>query len=193
MATPVSIDKARREGRGEFNLPRRDQASLAIVLDALGIQVRFNLRTNGHEWNEGEGWTPANDRRDDEIRERIAARFTIGEKRDPARYSRERWTTCLNAILCGREVDPFREWLESLPRWDRTDRLSLWLGRAFMTADDALSRWCSRYLFLGAVERTYRPGCKLDVMPVLVGPQGCGEINSARDDVPRRCARRLVR
>ena len=175
MATPVSIERTRREGQGEFNLPRRDKASLATALDALGIQVRFNLRTNGHEWDVGEGWIPASDRLDDEIRERIAARFTVGEKRDPARYSRERWTTCLNALLYGREVDPFREWLESLPKWDGIDRLSLWLGQAFMTADDALSRWCSRYVFLGAVERTYRPGCKLDVMPVLVGPQGCGK------------------
>ena len=87
MATPAPIELLRREGRGEFNLLRRDKASLAIALDGLGIQVRFNLRTNGHEWNEGDGWIPANDRRDDEIRERVAARFTVGEKRDPARYS----------------------------------------------------------------------------------------------------------
>ena len=175
MATPVSIDKARREGCGEFNLPRRDKASLTVAFNALGIQVRFNLRTNAHEWNEGDGWMPGNDRLDDEIRERIAAGFTVGETRDQARYARERWTTCLNAILYGHEVDPFREWLESLPKWDRIERLSFWLGQAFMTTDDALSRWCARYLFLGAVERTYRPGCKLDVMPVLVGPQGCGK------------------
>ena len=33
----------------------------------------------------------------------------------------------------------------------------------------------SQYAFLGAVERAYRPGCKLDVLPVLVGEQGCGK------------------
>ena len=188
MATPVSIERARREGHGEFNLPRRDKVNLARALDALGVKVRYNLRSNGHEWNEGDGWIPANDRLDDDIRERIASRFTIGETKNPARYSRERWTTCLNAILYGCEVDPLREWLESLPSWDGTERLSLWLGQAFMTTDDALSRWCSRYLFLGAVDRTYRPGCKLDVTPVLVGPQGCGKSTALAmmfpDDAP---------
>ena len=151
-------------------------------------RFRYNLRTKGHEWNESAGWIPANDRFDDDLRERIAARFTIGKNHVPALYARERWTTCLNAILYGHEVDPFREWLESLPRWDGIERLSLWLGQAFMTPDDAISRWASRYLFLGAVERTYRPGCKLDVMPVLVGPQGCGKSTALAmmfpDDAP---------
>ena len=83
--------------------------------------------------------------------------------------------TSLNSILHGREVDPFRTWIEALPAWDKVERLSTWLGRAFRTNDDALSRWCSRYVFLGAVERTYKPGSKLDVLPVLVGPQGAGK------------------
>ena len=93
----------------------------------------------------------------------------------PARFSRERWGSALNAILHGTEVDPFLDWLENLPKWDRTDRLSIWLGVAFAAADDSLVRWASRYVFLGAVERAYRPGAKLDVMPVLVGPQGAGK------------------
>ena len=173
MATPAPIGLLAREGRGEFNLPRRDKASLAFALDALSLRVRYNLRTNGHEWDDGDGWMPANDRLDDDIRERIAARFIIGKK--PAVFSREAWARCLNAYLHEHEVDPFLEWLASLPRWDGIGRLSLWLGQAFRTADDALVRWVSRYLFLGAVERTRQPGCKLDVMPVLVGPQGCGK------------------
>ena len=175
MATPVSIERARREGHGEFHLPRRDKASLETALGVLGLQVRYNLRTKGHEWNESAGWIPANDRLDDDLRERIAARFTIGKNHVPALYARERWSTSLNAVLHGCEVDPFRQWLESLSAWDGTERLSLWLGQAFMTPDDALSRWVSRYVFLGAVERAHKPGCKLDVMPVLVGPQGCGK------------------
>ena len=192
MATAVSIERARREGHGEFHLPRRDKASLETALGVLGLQVRYNLRTKGHEWNESAGWIPANDRLDDDLRERIAARFTIGKNHVPALYARERWSTSLNAVLHGREVDPFRQWLESLSAWDGTERLSLWLGQAFMTPDDALSRWVSRYVFLGAVERAHKPGCKLDVMPVIVGPQGCGKLDGACADVPARCAAGLV-
>ena len=173
MAAAVPIAQVDREGRGEFALARRDKVNLAIALDALSLRVRYNLRSSGHEWNDGDGWTPANDRLDDDIRERIAGRFIIGKK--PALFSREAWERCLNAHLYGHEVDPFRDWLQSLPKWDGTERLSLWLGQVFRTADDTLVRWVSRYLFLGAVARTHQPGCKLDVMPVLVGPQGCGK------------------
>ncbi len=163
------------EATGFAPLPRRDKASLESALSQLGIDVRYNLRTSSHEWNRGGGWAPANDRVDDDIRELIAASFKIAHNERPALYGRERWVTSLNSILHGREVDPFRTWIEALPAWDKVERLSTWLGRAFRTNDDALSRWCSRYVFLGAVERTYKPGSKLDVLPVLVGPQGAGK------------------
>ena len=163
------------EATGFAPLSRRDKASLKLALSQLGIDVRYNLRTSAHEWDRGGGWAPANDRVDDDIREQIAASFTIAHNGRPALYGRERWATALNSLLCGREVDPFRMWVENLPGWDRVERLSTWLGRAFRTNDDALTRWCSRYIFLGAVERTYRPGCKFDVLPVLVGPQGAGK------------------
>ena len=163
------------EATGFAPLSRRDKASLKLALSQLGIDVRYNLRTSAHEWDRGGGWAPANDRVDDDIREQIAASFTIAHNGRPALYGRERWATALNSILHGREVDPFRLWVEALPAWDKVERLSTWLGRAFRTNDDALTRWCSRYIFLGAIERTYKPGAKLDVMPVLVGPQGAGK------------------
>ena len=162
--------------RQEFELFRRDKLNLEYALAALGVKVRHNLRSSSHEWDVGDGcgWTPATDRLDDNLREQVATAFVMKDGK-PALFGRERWATSLNAMLYGLEVDSFIEWLEELPSWDKTERLSRWLPNAFQTADDALIQWCSRFLFLGAVERAYRPGSKLDVMPVLVGPQGCGK------------------
>ena len=42
-------------------------------------------------------------------------------------------------------------------------------------ADTEPNRWASRFLVLGAVQRTFEPGAKLDTMPVLVGDQGIGK------------------
>ena len=181
------------EATGFAPLPRRDKASLESALSQLGIDVQYNLRTSSHEWNRGGGWAPANDRVDDDIRELIAASFKIAHNERPALYGRERWVTSLNSILHGREVDPFRTWIEALPAWDKVERLSTWLGRAFRTNDDALSRWCSRYVFLGAVERTYKPGSKLDVLPVLGGAAGCRQVFRARPRVSRGPARVVFR
>ena len=112
----------------------------------------------------------------------------------PYSLSRDRWPQCLNAILYRREIDPFKEYLNNLvfdgarvgslsdemcrelaPRC--AAELDEWLGEVFEFADGAndLSRWVSRFLFLGPVQRTMEPGCKLDEMPVLVGPQKLGK------------------
>ena len=80
-------------------------------------------------------------------------------------------------------VDPFLIWLESLEPWDGTERLkhvlSLLLG-----AEGELAKWAGKFLFLGAVQRSYEPGCKLDEMPVLIGGQGIG-----KSAVVRQCLR----
>lgn len=42
--------------------------------------------------------------------------------------------------------------------------------------EDAIyQREVARMIFYGGINRLYRPGCKFDYMPILVGPQGCGK------------------
>ena len=164
----------------------RDAEGLAAALEELGVECRFNVRAMRHEFRErGGDWREANDRTEARLQEDIAARFTTGEKNAPLCFGRETWARTLNALLADREVDPFVEWLESLPAWDRTPRLDGWLPAVFAADPECpLAQWVGRFVFLGPVARAYKPGTKLDEMPVLIGPQGCGESTALRLALP---------
>ena len=164
----------------------RDAEGLAAALEALGVEVRFNLRAMRHEFREAGGeWRESNDRREARLQEDIAAKFTTGEKHAPLRFGCETWARSLNALLEKREADPFVDWLESLPAWDRTLRLYGWLSTVFDANPECLlTAWAGQFLFLGAVTRAYEPGTKIDEMPVLIGPQGCGKSTALRLALP---------
>ena len=72
-----------------------------------------------------------------------------------------------------------------MPRWDREDRLGGWLEKVF-TIDNpnGLVEWTSRFILLGAVTRAYKPGSKLDEMPVLIGRGGIGKSTALRYILP---------
>ena len=90
----------------------------------------------------------------------------------------------MNALLHYREHDPFLDYLEKLPEWDGVPRLNETLCNMFKAAWSPLVEWASQFIFLGAVQRTYEPGCKLDEIPVLIGPQGIGKSALLREAVP---------
>ena len=107
----------------------------------LGIEVRYNVRAQLTEYRDSrEGlavdtaWHEMTDRVAAEMREFLADRFTVkGNNSDavPFRLGLTRWTDALNSLLYHREIDPFQEWLESLPKWDNTPRLQDWLFATF--------------------------------------------------------------
>ena len=103
----------------------------------------------------------------------------------PLRYSRDAWMDTLNAYLYHREVDPFKEYLEALPRHDGTERVKGWLQKVF-TIDNpnGLVEWASIFILLGAVTRTYQPGQKMDELPVLIGRGGIGKSTALRYILP---------
>ena len=66
---------------------------------------------------------------------------------------------------------PVRDWLGSL-KWDGRSRIDALFSNFFGSDDSEYTRAVSRNVLIGAVARIYRPGCKLDTMPVIEGPQG---------------------
>ena len=172
------------------NAQPKTREGLRAVLTELGFEWRFNLRAMRAELREHGGkWSPASDRLICDIRSQIPERFTDtagdGDSPKPLAFGRTAFEDCFGALLHRAEVDPFREWLEALPTWDGAERLDSWLATVFRVREsDGLAAWCSRFLPLGAVWRTYKPGTKLDEMPVLIGPQGVGKSTALRCMLP---------
>jgi predicted P-loop ATPase len=66
---------------------------------------------------------------------------------------------------------PIRDYLRSL-KWDGTERLSHWLQACLGAPDTSFVRAVGRKTLIAAVARAFRPGCKVDTVLVLEGPQG---------------------
>jgi putative DNA primase/helicase len=78
---------------------------------------------------------------------------------------------------------PLLQWLDGLT-WDHTARLDRYFIEICGADDDAYSQACAKVMFLSAVARAYRPGCKADIMVVLCGAQGIGKSKSVVSLVP---------
>lgn len=66
---------------------------------------------------------------------------------------------------------PVREYLTAL-NWDGTSRIDNLLIDYFGAEDNVYSREAIRKMLVGAVARIFRPGCKFDLVLILVGKQG---------------------
>ena len=158
--------------------PRKDAEALKAALEAEGVEVRYNSRAYRDEFRRGEdAWEEMSDHEASYLQDTIAAKYHYVVERgvSPLHYGEDAWRRSLNAILRDRRVDPFKEWLESLPPWDKEKRLDFYLDDLFSAGRLELVQWVGRYIFLGPVLRTYEPGAKMDEMPVLIAPQGAGK------------------
>ena len=150
---------------------------LAFCLEHLGIGLRLNIRAKRYEYRNAGKWVEADDERDARLRHEIAERFSCkkGSTWQRLKYSPEMFHDLRRALGDGLRRDPFRDWLETLPPWDGTPRIDGLLSAMFGAEDDPLTRWASRYIGVGAVQRAFDPGGKLDEVPILFGAQGVGK------------------
>ena len=179
------------DGSKDNPFHRRDSEALEVVLTALFMDVRFNVRNRRTEWKgltirDEDDWVSISDRKLASMREQIARQFYVHTKDGPKplAWGREAFHDTLNALLQYRERDPFLDYLEGLPEWDGFARLEGTLCNMFKAAWSPLAEWASQFIFLGAVQRTYEPGCKEDEVPVLIGDQGIGKSALLREAVP---------
>lgn len=69
---------------------------------------------------------------------------------------------------------PIQEYLKALV-WDKKPRVRMWLTRYLGCPDSPYSRSVGSFWLVGAVARVMRPGCKMDNVLILEGPQGKGK------------------
>ena len=155
------------------------------VMLACGYQHRYNIRNSVHELKRGSG--PWRERSDQEVHHLLAImplycyRILAADAKKkpppqtPWRYQQKAFYDAMAAHAFEHQVDPFVEWLESLPQWDGTERN--WIAECFpSTANQPLAEWASRSILLSAVWRAYKPGYRVQEIPVLQGHrQGTGK------------------
>jgi predicted P-loop ATPase len=70
-----------------------------------------------------------------------------------------------------RRYHPVRNYLDGLT-WDGTSRLTTFMPHYFGTENSVYTATIGSMFVVSMVARIYKPGCKVDHMPVLEGPQG---------------------
>ena len=91
---------------------------------------------------------------------------------------------CINRVAHDKPVDLMRGWLNKLPVWDGQDRMSE-AGIQAQMSDTVYAQAWWRYVFSALIARQLEPGCKLDIVPILVGGQGVKKTQLAESIPPQ--------
>ena len=98
------------------------------------------------------------------------------------RYKINNPSMCLNALALvskEREYHPIKEQINNI-EWDGVSRVEKFLTDVLQCDDTPYTREASRLIFAGGIHRIYKPGCKFDSVPVLIGRQGTGKSSVIR-------------
>jgi predicted P-loop ATPase len=173
-------------------------------------QFRDEIMVTRHEQR---GWRPFRDTDYTELRRCLVRAFPGGGPSAPGMkpVGRETMRDAVDYVAEKNSFDSARLWLtEEVPDWDGTPRADRFLVDYFDAEDSAYARAVGRYIWTALAGRVLSPGCKADMMPVLVGPQGVmkssavaamvpGEehyfevdLRAPEDDLARRMRGRLV-
>jgi predicted P-loop ATPase len=77
----------------------------------------------------------------------------------------------IQTVTCENCVHPVRDYLQRLD-WDGTPRLDTWLTRYLGVEDSPYVEAVGSRFLISAVARVEKPGCKVDQVLILEGPQG---------------------
>ena len=176
-ATVASSTAGGERVRGTEVPNPRSPDGFAYCLNGLGIGLRLNTRAKRYEYRIDGAWEHARDEREAWLRGLIAKTYKAksGANLGRLKYSADMFLELKRALGNDSRVDPFREWLEALAAWDGTARIDNLLCHMFGAENTRLVRWASGYIGIGAIQRAYEPGGKLDEVPVLLGDQGTGK------------------
>jgi predicted P-loop ATPase len=87
------------------------------------------------------------------------------------RLSKDVTHQAASMLARGNSYHPVRDYLAAV-RWDGVERLPLFFPAYFGTPDTPYEREIGRMFLVGMVARVAQPGCKVDHVPVIEGPQG---------------------
>lgn len=102
-----------------------------------------------------------------------------------AEIGREKMRDVVGLAADEHKFDSAILWLNSLT-WDGTARVEAFLSRYFNVDHTEYVRAVSTYIWTALAGRVLEPGCKADMVPILVGPQGLKKSSAIEAMVPSR-------
>ena len=90
-------------------------------------------------------------------------------------FSNRNYDIAIGKVTDDRSYHPIRDYLASLPEWDRVPRIETLLIDYLGAPDNLYVRTVTRKTLCAAIKRVLQPGIKFDTMLVLNGPQGVGK------------------
>ena len=139
---------------------------LMLLEETFGDTIRLNAMSNKPEQLADGKWKKWKDSDDAVLRLHFQRAYDL--------YHRNHLDDAMRIFLATHEVHPLKDLLDSI-KWDGKPRIEQCLIRLTGCEDTPYTREVSRLLFAGGIHRLYRPGCKFDDVPVLVGKQGGGK------------------
>ncbi len=165
----------------------RCKASLFNLVEALGAaqacgyEIRFDdfrgalmIRRPDDVWRE--------------FRDADAVAIRMGLERSKALkfkpIGKEMMRDAITLVSDTQRFDSAIAWLESLPPWDGKERIDAFFPRYFGAADTPYTQAVGMYVWTALAARVMQAGCKVDMIPVLAGPQGVGKSTGIRAIAP---------
>jgi hypothetical protein len=142
-------------------------------------------------WLDGHAIRPKFDRFDQQIRldgalltEEMLIELRCHIESDlRTRWNSESVRDAISLVASRNSYSSLADWLDGL-EWDEVSRIDRFFSDTFGIKATPYSMWCGKVFFISAVARAYVPGCKVDTMIVLIGPQGILKSSTLRALVP---------
>ena len=154
-------DKAKNEISNYVAIMRSDEAYRGIKYNEMRGRAEIHTVTKGTL--KIEPWTDA-----DEAQSMMHIEQTYGI------YSKDKHAAALRILFQERAYNPIVEIVDGI-KWDGEPRCRRFLHEWGKCEDTAYTQEVSRLIFAGGINRLYRPGCKFEDVPILMGDQGCGK------------------
>jgi predicted P-loop ATPase len=138
-------------------IERPDVCGLEVGYDTFRDEIMYSV-------DERVNWTPFKDA--DYTGLRIGLEL-VGFKSPPKELTRD----AVLFVAMANQFDSAQLWLNRL-KWDGVKRVETFLEVYIGVEDTPYHRAVSRYLWTALAGRVLNPGCKADMVPVLVGRQG---------------------
>lgn len=131
-------------------------------MPALGPHFRYNELTGDVEW------------RGKIVRDvdYVDVRLIVEAEKIPC--DKNDVPTAIERVASDHIYNPIKDYLAST-EWDERNRINEWMCHALGAPVSHYNMTVGRKFLIGAVARTYQPGCKMDNMLVLEGPQDIGK------------------